>query len=60
MIETLLDILNNNIGMMEQTLSQIEGVTGSVEDNWGKIKETLLDILNNDIGKMEIAPKNHG
>ena len=33
---------------MEQTLSQIEGVTGSVEDNWGKMKGTLLDILNSD------------
>ena len=44
--------------VMEQKFSQIEGVTGSVEDNWGKTKETLLDILNNDIGKMEIAQKN--
>ena len=42
---------------MEQKFSQIDGVTGSVEDNWGKVKETLLDILNNDIGKMEIAPR---
>ena len=36
--------------VMEQKFSQIDGVTGSVEDNWGKVKETLLDILNNDIG----------
>ena len=43
--------------VMEQNLSQIDGVTGNVEDNWGKVKETLLDILNNDIGKMEIAPR---
>ena len=35
-------------------------ITGSVEDNWGKVKETLLDILNNDVGKTEIAPRNHG
>jgi hypothetical protein len=31
-----------------QKFSQIDGVTGSVEDNWGKMKETLFDILNND------------
>ena len=43
--------------VMEQKFSQIDEVTGSVEDNWGKVKETLLDILNNDIGKMEIAPR---
>ena len=43
---------------MEQKFSQINEVTSSVEDNWGKVKETLLDILNNDIGKMEIAPRN--
>ena len=43
--------------VIEQKLSLIDGVTGSVEDNWGKMKETLLDILNNDIGKMEIAPR---
>ena len=42
---------------MGQKFSQIDGVTGIVEDNWGKVKETLLDILNNDIGKMEIAPR---
>ena len=42
---------------MEQTFSQIDGITGSVEDNWGKVKETLLNILNNDIGKTEIAPR---
>ena len=39
---------------MEQTLSKIDGKTGSLEDKWGKVKETLLDILNNDIGNMEI------
>ena len=43
--------------VLEQKFSQINGVTGSVEDNWGNVKETLLDILNNDIGKMEIAPR---
>ena len=43
--------------VMEQNFSQIDGVTDSVEDNWGKVKETLLDILNNDIGKMETAPR---
>ena len=42
---------------MEQKFSQIDGLTGNVEDNWRKVKETLLDILNNDIGKMEIAPR---
>ena len=44
---------------MEQTFSQIDGigVTRSVENNWGKVKETLLDILSNDIGKMEITPR---
>ena len=39
--------------VMEQKFSQIDGVTGSVEDNWGKVKETRLDILSNEIGKME-------
>ena len=43
--------------MIEQKFSQIDGITGSIEDNWGKVKETLLDIKNNDIGKMEIAPR---
>jgi hypothetical protein len=42
---------------MEKTFSQIDGVTGIIEDNWGKVKETLLDILNNDIGKMEITQR---
>jgi hypothetical protein len=42
---------------MDQNFSQIEGVTGSVKYNWGKVKETLLNILTNDIGKMEIAPR---
>jgi len=42
---------------MEQKFSQIDGITGSVEDNWGKVKETLLDILNNDVGRTEIAPR---
>ena len=27
--------------VIEQKLCQIDGVTGSVEDNWGKVKETL-------------------
>ena len=40
-----------------EKFSQIDGVTGSVEDNWGKVKETQLDVLNNDIGKMEIEPR---
>ena len=43
--------------VMEQNFSQIDGETGSVEDNWGKVKETLLDILKNDIRKMETAPR---
>jgi hypothetical protein len=43
--------------VMEQKFSQIDEVTGSVEDSSGKVKETLLKILNNDIGKMEIAPR---
>jgi hypothetical protein len=43
--------------VMEQKFIQIVGVTGSVEDNWGKVKETLLDILNIDIGKMEIVAR---
>ena len=43
--------------MIEQKFSQIDGVTGSIEDNWGKVKETLLDILNNDISEMQIAPR---
>ena len=38
--------------VMEQKFCQIDGVTGSIGDNWGKVKETLLDILNNDTGKM--------
>ena len=43
--------------VMEQKFSQINGVIGSEEDNWGKLKETLLDILKNYIGKMELAPR---
>ena len=43
--------------VMEHKFSQIDEISGSVEDNWGKVKETLLDILNNDISKMEIAPR---
>ena len=43
--------------VMEQKFSQIDGVRGSIEGNWGNVKETLLDILNNNIGKMEIAPR---
>ena len=39
--------------VMEQKFSQIDEVTGSVEDNSRKVKETLLDILNNGIGKIE-------
>ena len=42
---------------IEQKFSQIDGVIGSVEDSWRKVKQTLLDILNNDIGKMEIAAR---
>jgi hypothetical protein len=42
---------------MEQNFSQIDGITGSVENNWRKVKATLLDILNNDIGKTKIAPR---
>ena len=42
---------------MEQKFSQMDGVKGSVEDNWERVKETLLDILDHDIGKMEIAPR---
>ena len=48
---------NNVKEAMEQKFSQIDGVTRSVEDSWGKLKETLLDILNNDIGNMKIAPR---
>ena len=48
----------NNVKLvMEQKFSQIDGITGSVEDNCGKVKETLLDILNNDVGKTEIVPR---
>ena len=43
--------------MMEQKFSQIDGITGKVEENWGKVKETMLDSLNNDTGKMESAPR---
>ena len=43
--------------VMEQKCNQIDEVTGSIEDNWGKVKERLLDILNNDIGTMWIAPR---
>ena len=43
--------------VMEQKFSQIDGKTGSIEENWGKVKETLLYILNNVIGKKEIAPR---
>ena len=45
---------NNVKQVMEQKFSQIDGITGSIEDNWGKVKEILLDILNNNIDKMEI------
>ena len=47
---------NENYEVIEQKSSHIDGLTGSVEDSWGKVKETLLDILNNDIGMIEIAP----
>ena len=43
--------------VMEQKFSQIDGITGSVQDSSGKMKAILLDILNNDIGKMEIASR---
>ena len=43
--------------VIEQKVSPIDGVTGSVEDNWGKVKATLFDILSNYIGKREIAPR---
>jgi hypothetical protein len=42
---------------MDEKFSQIDEVTGSVEYNWGKVKETVLDIQYNDIGKIEIAPR---
>ena len=29
------------IEVMKQKFSQIDGVTGSVEDNWGKVKENV-------------------
>ena len=48
---------NNVKEVMEQKFSQIDRITGSVEDNWEKVKETLLDILNNDVGKTEIAQR---
>jgi hypothetical protein len=41
----------------EQKFSQVDELTGTVEDSWGKEKNTLLEVLNNDIGKMEIVPK---
>ena len=41
--------------VIEQNFSQIDAVTGSIKDNWGKVKETLLDVLLNDIRKMEIT-----
>ena len=44
--------------MIEQILSQIDELTGSVEDTWRQMRGTLLDILNNEISKMEIAPRN--
>jgi hypothetical protein len=37
--------------VIDQKFSQIDLVTGSVEDSRGKVNETLLDILNNDNGK---------
>ena len=40
----------------EQKFSQIDGVTGSIEDSRERWKK-LLDILNNNMGKMEIAPR---
>jgi Metal-dependent hydrolase len=48
---------NHEKEVMQQKFCQIDGITGSVEDNWGKVKETLLGIINNDIGKIEIAPR---
>ena len=42
--------------VIEQKFSRVDGITGNIEDNWGKLKETLLVILNNNIGKMEIVP----
>ena len=43
--------------VMEQKFSQIDGITGNVEENWGKVKETMLDCLNNNTVKMEIASR---
>ena len=40
----------------EQKFSQIDGITGSVEDSWGKVKNTLMDILINDL---ETGVKEH-
>ena len=56
-LEKLKNKENHMKEVIEHKFSQIDGVTSSVEDNWGKLKEILLDILNNDIGKMEIAPR---
>jgi hypothetical protein len=57
-IEKLYEEQINAKEVMEQKFSQIDGKTGSIEENWGKVKETLLDVLNNDIGKTEITPRN--
>ena len=42
--------------MTEQKFSQIDGLTGSLKDSWGKVKETT-DIQNNDTEEMEIASR---
>ena len=39
--------------VIEQKFSEIHGVTGTVQNSWGKLREILQDILNNAIGKME-------
>ena len=36
---------NNVKEVMEQKCSRIDGITGSVDDNWEKVKNTLLDII---------------
>ena len=43
--------------VIEQKISQLDGLIGSIKDSQGKVKEKPMDILSNDICKMEITPR---
>ena len=42
---------------IERKFSQIDALTGSADESWGKVKETMLGILNNIICKTKRASR---